>query len=84
MVASEDAVQTVEIQQSVVAGQVAGSGRMEAVTIALSEDDVPLASLSRKLRVKWRRKEESRKKEENFSQEGHPNPVPASRGNGGE
>ena len=45
--ASEGALLTVEIQPSVVARTVVGSGLAEVVSSALAEDNVPLAALPR-------------------------------------
>ena len=69
--ADEDADQTVEIQQSVFTGNVVESELAEAVSTALGEVDVPLAALSRELRVKSRMKEDLFK----LSREGRSNSI---------
>ena len=57
-VASEDVVQAFGVQQSVVAGQIAGSRSVEAIFTASGENDMPSAALPQSLRVKLRRKED--------------------------
>ena len=68
-----------EVDQYVDVAQVAGSESAEAVTTTLSENDVPLAALSRSLRVRSGRKEGFFK----LSRKGHPNPVLVSGGDEG-